>query len=197
MESMRKLSRLGDESSAPSSSTSTTSTTTTTTTTTTTATTTTTTPPVCGIENNVNYPGNDVNWGPNWKQPDAESCRNLCEQSNFNPKPSYFTWIGSSENHTPDAQKACWCKTALDQEGRIDQVDVFSGPIMCTTIPPTATSTDIITTSLPTSAAPTTTEATPICKDLHRKCRKRCKKGKRCNKKIWCRNNCYKTCRRC
>ena len=97
-----------------------------------------TTPPVCGIEKNINFPGNDVNWGPYAKQPNVESCRSYCESSNWAPKPAYFTWIGSSDNHTPDARNSCWCKTALDEGRKINQADVFSGPIKCPTTEPCA-----------------------------------------------------------
>lgn len=145
----------------------TTSTTTTTTTTTTTVTTTsttvittttttvaTTTPSVCGIETDTGYRGNDVNSGHYDKQPDAESCRFFCESSNFEHKPSFFGWVGSS-THTPSNERnECWCKTALDPTSQYHKIDVFSGPIKCpttrTTTSTTSTTVTTTTTTIPT-----------------------------------------------
>ena len=155
--------------------------TTTTTTSTTTTIKSTTLPAKCGMENNVNYPGNDVNWGPNAKQPSAESCRSYCETSNWAPKPAFFTWIGSTDNHTPDARNACWCKTDLDQGERIDQVDVFSGPIMCPT-------TQASTKTTPTSM---TTEQPQQCRDTA--C-SRCNTKRKCKNRTYCKEKCQLHC---
>ena len=94
------------------------STTTTTMMTTTTSTTTmTTSVPDCIIENNIDYPGNDINNGD--PQNDAESCRSFC-QSNY-PTAKYFS-LGTGN--------ACRCKTS--NSGRIVKQGVVSGNVMCT-----------------------------------------------------------------
>ena len=93
--------------------------------TTNTTTTTTTTTNACLIEENIVYPGNDINDGSSDpKQNDAESCRSFCE-SNY-PTAMYFGWFSPS-NGGVNLHKTCWCKSS--KAGRKSVQGSYSGEI--------------------------------------------------------------------
>ena len=82
--------------------------------------------PSCPIEDNFDYPGNDVNleWWGVVKKDDWQSCQSYCKSDH--PDATYFSWI---KQHVWFTGKNCYCKDALS--GRTPDQDVTSGEVKC------------------------------------------------------------------
>ena len=84
-------------------------------------------PTGCVIEENVAYPGNDLNDGNNDpRQNDVDSCQSYCK-TNY-PAATHFEWVSPSHSWTA-GHKTCWCKHS--NAGRVVAQGSTSGELIC------------------------------------------------------------------
>ena len=82
--------------------------------------------PECLVEENIDYPGNDINDGTQNRQPDVASCQSFCS-SNY-PSSPYFDWVSPSASWT-GGHEACYCKNT--NAPRVKVTGITSGRVSC------------------------------------------------------------------
>ena len=86
---------------------------------------------ICQAEENIDYPGDDLNDGINDSQPSLRSCVSFC-RDNY-PEASYYSYVDDTVIDVgSEAYNSCWCKNG--NSGRKDMIGVTSGALSCEAI---------------------------------------------------------------